>query len=270
MTQKCGISSSAFFDLKQLAWLLLGLAITIWPADMLAKPKPHADDIKISGPLTYEKFANTVRCGTPDRGCALVRWKKRPVTIALNKRGCHKKNGICTRLHLMSAVLRYAVREIDRASARIELKILPVNARADITIFMGNKAVKTWRGYSDPTNNGEASVWSRGRTIQSGQIRISNYLTGSKLLSVMLEEVVQSLGLFYDVDHKDAPEFQTIFSAKDIFGREPVRLMGWDQLLLRSVYGVGAVDPSLINLPVPRSSAIAMRVKTNRDLLSLD
>lgn len=202
--------------------------------------KPRAvDDIVVEGTLTYEKFANTVRCGSPHKKCNTVKWNRRRITVAFVAPECNKGkcSAVSSGLSGAQQALKSAIREIHRTGAAIRLLIRPPGSKADITVFMGNPVQKGWRGYSSPQNAGEFIYWMKHRRIHSAQIRISKRISGRHLRSVMLEELVQSLGFPYDIHHEKAIGEQSIFSAQYRWHKKVTRLNKWDARLLRSVYG---------------------------------
>ena len=171
------------------------------------------DDIeylKSQGKLSNETFYRVLACnGHSGQKCRdqLIKWAPKArenLTVAIQ--GVGKKFPLKKAFEI-EAALDEAVREINRAGAGIRLnRVEPGGVRPMIEIYLVNtRAGQVLRDVpsgllrGSRIQIGQVHVGFRNNTIRTAHIAISRDIPLTQIKSVMLEELVQALGLLTDI-----------------------------------------------------------------------
>lgn len=175
------------------------LLLFLWPVAASAK-----DYVRSSGALSDKSFYRLVACGAaPDRPCqhAIVHWPKPLLTVGfvdIDKRLTR------ARLREAQASLANAVDEVNQSGAGIRLRI---DKRApDIQVFLSadryadtHFAVRDIKRGIGRRTAGVTRIFFENYKIQKAVVVIAAGARKDAAKSVMLEEVVQALGLPTDI-----------------------------------------------------------------------
>ena len=178
--------------------------------------------IRSDGPLSDDDFYRLVSCAAPIAGgCQkdLVRWSPadaRDVSVAFGDVAADYPEALRS---LADAALDKAIAEVNAAGANIRLTRHDHATKPDITIYllavtMGNKITGTGLDPLDGTQVDAARTqiwWRADRSLIMAAIVIAKDISPQDLPSIMLEEVIQSLGLLTDIDG-DYHQSRSIFS----------------------------------------------------------
>jgi hypothetical protein len=169
-----------------------------------------AEHIPVSGPIDDEAFYRLVACAAPPGGeCQkpFVRWpyeRALGITVGITRIddtiGQERAAGA-------QAALVHAIDQINRSGARVWLR--NTADRPDIQVLLldiPKRSVLSGTGVDGLDGNridaAHVHVWWNGRReITRGAIVISNGVARNEMMSTMLEEVYQALGLMTDIDH---------------------------------------------------------------------
>lgn len=207
----------------------------------LAAPVAQAQDfIAVDGALEDDAFYRLIACAAPPKlPCQkpFLRWpveKRDPLRISLASL-TPALQPYQRRLYLDA--LRAAVDEIN--SVAVGLRVAAVSGEADVVVhvvetepgqIMQNTGVPELEGQLLPL--GRVALRSRNGVIKEALIALSHQTRRREIASVMLEEIVQSLGLMTDI--RSTAYRRSIFSEDSNSG---VRLVGQDAMVLRRHYG---------------------------------
>jgi hypothetical protein len=189
----------------------------VW-LSLLSGPALAGDGVPTWGLLSDADFHRLVACGAPPGGecqSGLVAWAHPEVTIAL-----HRGSGPPPALApgALSRAIDQAVAEVNAVGAALTLTRRPDDTLADIILrpsaFREGDAVSGEVGMPEGTVIGVAQMNVMGdgaghATI--GIILIAADMTPPDLRSVVLEEIVQALGLPWDIENP-AYEGRSIFA----------------------------------------------------------
>lgn len=212
----------------------------------LAGPVRAQDFVASQGILSDAEFYRLVSCGAPPRGACReqpIKWpaaKRQNLTIGFAQRDA----GFPSRtVRSVLLGLRNAIRQVNRVGADVRLTEVSAGSNADILIYLqdipeGGRIDGTGlRGLDGLTIEiGRFHVlWDRNREITRAAIVLSRDLAPRDAASVILEEVVQSLGLIWDIRNP-------AYSNASIFDEDSNRvtaLRGQDIIALRQHYPGG-------------------------------
>lgn len=166
------------------------------------------DHVSSNGQLSDENFYRQVACAAPvGRACTreMLHWPKRRLTIAIVDADQHVSQNLAT--SSLDALHR-AMHEINGVRAGVQL-FKPRSGPPDIEIYLtsgGNLTkhamVRSVRKSVGSPSVGVARVFFENYKIQKSIIVIDVPKSGRALRSVMLEEVIQSLGLMTDIRNR--------------------------------------------------------------------
>ncbi len=215
-------------------------ALMVW----LAAPVWAVDFVQTVGKLSDTDFYRLVSCGAlPGGACQAppIQWpedKRANLTIGFAQRDA----GFPSRTARASLLgLRNAIRQINRLNTGLRLVESPPGAVADILIYLqdipqgGRISGTGMRGLDGvQIEIGRFHVqWDRNRNITRAGIVLSGDLAPHDAASVILEEIVQSLGLVWDL-RNPAYRNRSIF---DEDSNSIVALRGQDAMAIRTHYG---------------------------------
>ncbi len=212
----------------------------------LTNPARAVDFVQTEGILSDAQFYRLVSCGAvPGGACAEgpIRWpagKAQSLTIGFAQRDAGFPSRTARSVLLG---LRNAIRQVNRIGANVQLTELRAGGTADILIYLqdvpeGGQIEGTGiRGLDGvPIDIGRFHVlWDRNREITRAAIVLSRDLSPRDAASVILEEIVQSLGLIWDIRnpaYRDASIF-------DEDSNRVTALRGQDIIALRQHYPGG-------------------------------
>lgn len=207
---------------------------------LLPLPAKAQEFITVPGALSDHDFYRLVACAAPPGGeCAKpeIRWPL-PRRLSLSVGVVRVDPGFPGyRLDLVDRALDAAIAEINSAGAYILLE-RSYEGDPDISVFLLDTAQG---GLIEGTGNpeidgaslavGRVGIRSLSGEIQSAAIAISRDIRRREIQGVMLEELVQALGLPTDI-HSPAYD-DSIFAEH---GNSVVRLAGQDAIALRLHY----------------------------------
>ncbi|MBF9031344.1 DUF2927 domain-containing protein [Rhodobacterales bacterium HKCCE3408] len=209
-------------------------------AGLLPAPLAAQEYISVDGPISDEDFYRLVSCAAPPGGaCAkpVVRWPD-PQRLTL-------RTGIAWasprfpayKLDLVDQALDHAVEEVNGTGAHLWLE-RHYAGPFDIPLYLVDTPVG---GLIEGTGNsqidgaemaiGRVVIRSRGAAIVSAAIAISMDISRREISSVVLEELVQALGLPTDIEAEAYD--RSIFSENS---NSAVWLRGQDAEALRRHY----------------------------------
>lgn len=206
---------------------------------LLATPAFASDGVPTVGLLSDADFHRLVACGaSPGGDCQsdLVAWANPDVTIAL-----HRGSGPVPTLPAgaLSRAVDQAVTQVNAVGADLTLTRLPDDTPADIVIrptaFVEGETVTGEPGMPSGTAIGVAQMNINGDgqgNATRATILIAADMTMVDLRSVVLEEIVQTLGMAWDIENP-AYEGRSIF-AQDT--NSVITLKGQDAAAIRLHY----------------------------------
>ncbi len=210
---------------------------------LLATPSWAIDYVETEGALSDRDFYLLVSCGAqPGSECDQppIRWpssKERSLSIGIAQRDAGFPDQ--TARHVLLG-MKNAVRQINRLGSGLRLNEVGFGETADILIYLqdvpeGGKIQGTGlRGLDGiRIEIGRFHVlWDHRREITRAGIVLSRDLEPLEAASVILEEIVQSLGLIYDIRN-------VAYRGRSIFDEDSnrvVALRGQDAKALRLHY----------------------------------
>ena len=225
--------------------LLLLAVILILP---LAAPDARAQEyIAVPGPLTDTEFYRLIACAAPPGGaCAkpLVRWndaRRRNLRIGIADVAPSFPS---YKLDLVDRAIDAAITEINATGADLFLRRV-YEGDLDIPIYLiatpqGGRIAGTSMSELDGTEMaiGRVAIRSRGAQIFSAAIAISQDIRRREIASVLLEELVQAMGLPTDIagpGHERSIFFE--------YSNSTVWLRGQDVTALRLHYPATDIPP---------------------------
>lgn len=191
------------------------------------------------GQLDDETFYRQVACAAPAGGnCSkpLIRWTERSARdLTVSIRGVDA--GYPSRhAREISAALDAAIAEINAANSGIRLRRVADGRDAKVGLFLANVRANTMlegAGRTQVLGAATVQVWSNRRSeLTNAAIIFSNNLPRRDIQSVVLEELVQSLGLMTDLRNP-------FYNNRSIFAEDSNatrRLSGQDLMALRRHY----------------------------------
>lgn len=212
--------------------LFLALAVVFAGLEVKA-----GDYIVSSGKLSDQLFYKLVACGaTPGQSCkrALLHWPKKRVNIAI----VDIENGLSQKKRLTAEQsLLNAINQINSVGSDIRL-VRSTAENADIKVFLAagsrirnHPIVRSMPKPPSRPSAGIARVFFENGNIVEALVVIAAKRGPTEVRSVMLEEVVQSLGLVNDIRNRNYRH--SIFSES---GSNTVNLKGQDAQALRLHY----------------------------------
>ena len=209
----------------------------------MASPARALDFVRSEGILSDAEFYQLVSCGAAPRGACRdqpIKWpaaKRQNLTLSIAQRDAGFPSRTARSVLLG---LRNAVRQINRIGADVQLVEASAGSAADILIYLqdtpeGGQIEGTGlRGLDGVTIEiGRFHVlWDHNREITRAGIVLSRDLDPRDAASVILEEIVQSLGLIWDIRN---PAYRN----RSIFDEDSNRvtaLRGQDIIALRQHY----------------------------------
>ncbi len=201
-----------------------------------------AEFVVTDGPLDDETFYRAVACGAiPGADCArpMARWpedRARSLTVGI----AQIDDGFPVyKLSWARAALDEAIAEINAAGADLSLTRRADGLPADIPVYLtgaprgGIVAGTGYRGLDGAQiEAGLVTIWWRDGKISSAAVALSADVRRRSIRSVMLEELVQAMGLPTDI-RGPAYRGQSIF---DEDSNAVIRLTGQDAAALRRHY----------------------------------
>ncbi|MCK0167940.1 DUF2927 domain-containing protein [Jannaschia sp. S6380] len=203
--------------------------------------------IQVPGPLPDDAFYRAVACAAEPGGTCrkpFLRWpdhRRGNLTVALSS---VKADLPSYRRDLYERGLEEALVQINALDAGLRLR--RIDGPADIEIHvvatppgevMRDTGVPDLDGALLPL--GRVALRARGGEIREALIAVSSTTRRREIASVMLEEIVQGLGLMTDIR---GPAYRRSLFSED--GNSVVRLRGQDAMALRRHYGErGASTP---------------------------
>ncbi len=209
-------------------------------AFLLAGPATAQEFIEVPGPLGNDDFYHAVACGAvPGGECRkpFLRWpdaKRGALTVSLRSVTDSLEP---YRRALYDAGLDAAVAQVNGAGAGLRLR--RISGPADIEIhvvatppgeIMRDTGVPDLDGALLPL--GRVALRARDGEIREALIAVSGQARRREIASVLLEEVVQGLGLMTDIR---SPAYHRSLFSED--GNSVVHLRGQDAMALRRHYG---------------------------------
>ncbi len=196
------------------------------------------------GPMDDESFYRLVACAAaPGGACAkpLVRWTARDardLTVSIQ--------GVApgysgARQQAISAALDAAIAEINAAGAGIRLRRVADGSRAKVALFLADVpegTVLMGSSSRDRTRLGAATVqvWAdNSYNLTNAAIIVARDIRMQDIRSIVLEELVQSLGLLTDLRNP-------YYTRRSIFSEDSnatLQLAGQDVMALRRHYPRG-------------------------------
>ncbi|PIB22864.1 hypothetical protein BFP76_10065 [Amylibacter kogurei] len=223
---------------------LLGLLMVM----IGAFPVSAQDFTRSSGKLSNQAFYKSIACkAKPGQACqtSLRRWPKQlrnNISVGLVGVQGVSKNGAYAAA--TEAAIKNAVQQVNAVDAGVQLRFYSGNAarNANIQVHLvkprgKNRIIKN-TGYrfldGQKANNAISASATVGKYILSSGIAVSvDRVKQSKLSSILLEEVVQSLGLTWDI-HNPYYDKRSIFAQ---VGTDSItKLTGQDAQVLRMHY----------------------------------
>ena len=222
-------------SIRMIARISLFFALILIPFSVVAQ-----EFITIPTRVSDEAFYRLVACAAPPGGdCAKpeIRWSE-PRRLALTIGITQIDDSFPSyKLSLVDAAIDAAITEINRAGAYLLLERV-YEGTPDISIYLLETAQG---GVIEGTGNvemdgetlavGRVAIRSVGGEIQDAAIALSRDIRRREVASVVLEELVQAMGLPTDVQ---SPAYQDSIFSED--ANSVVRLRGQDAEALRRHY----------------------------------
>ncbi|WP_055663384.1 DUF2927 domain-containing protein [Jannaschia seosinensis] len=213
---------------------------------LLAAPAAAQEFVFTHGTLSDENFYRAVACAAPPGGAChkpFLRWpqaREEAVSIALSSL---PDDLSADRRMLYETGLEAAIAQVNALGARITLR-RATDAPADIEIHVVDAVpgeVVTGTGVPDLDGAvlelGRVALRARDGEIGHAVIAVSASAPSREIASILLEEIVQGLGLMTDIA---GPAYRrSLFSET---GNSVTRLTGQDAMALRRHYARGAED----------------------------
>ncbi|MGJ8546925.1 MAG: DUF2927 domain-containing protein [Sulfitobacter sp.] len=185
------------------------LLAAIWAVLFLggaALAAPPTDYVETEGELSDRDFYRLVACAAPPgKPCAraMLRWRKRDISVGL----VHVDRAFLgKKIKRAEASIERAVQQINGIDFPIRMRMVPNGQRADISVYlMDTPRKQVMRAPQVPEINGtwvgnaSTRIMAKGQRITATQVIFSRDLGIGAYESVMLEELVQSLGLITDI-----------------------------------------------------------------------
>ncbi|MFN3972553.1 MAG: DUF2927 domain-containing protein [Gemmobacter sp.] len=143
------------------------------------------------------------------------------------------------RARLVEAAVRSALEEVNGAGAGLRMRLVAPGERPHIRIWRSRlhegDVTRNTPGFPDgiAVGVGQFQIWWNGdRVLERASILISSDIAVDHIRSVVLEEIVQSLGLWHDVEGAG-------YAGRSIFDNDSnmvTRLAGQDRAILRRHY----------------------------------
>jgi len=215
-------------------------ALSLLAALGLAAPLAAQEFVSLGGPVNDETFYRVVACAAPPGGSCRkpeIRWPE-PRNTALRVGIVQIDAGFPDyKFDLVDRALDDAIAEINGAGANLLLERV-YEGTPEIPIYLletpeGGRMAGTGNGEIDgqTLSIGRVALRTRGGEIRAAAIAISRDIRRREVASVMLEELVQAMGLPTDVR---SPAYRrSIFSEE---GNSVVWLRGQDAEALRRHY----------------------------------
>lgn len=204
------------------------------------QPAAAQEFIEVDGPLDDETFYRVVACGAaPEGDCAkpIIRWpsdRQLQLRVGIADVG---ESFADYRFDILDRALDDAIEQINRSGARLFLE-RAYEGEFDIPVYLTDTAQGgIIRGTGRPELDGSriavgrVVLRSRGGEITGAAIAISRDVRRREIASVMLEELVQAMGLPTDIS---SPAYtRSVFSETS---NSVVWLRGQDAEALRRHY----------------------------------
>lgn len=226
---------------------MLGLRVALLLGGLLAAFAGSAmagtEFLKSRGPLSDDQFYRTLACsGARDPECEnrKLRWpapQRHNLTVAVAAPGNRVSKKITAEIN---AAVNRAIAEINGSGA--DIRLVQVSAKqqaAAITIYPVNASIGgVMKEVASPMMRGSriqlghVHVRFRRNTIRTAHIAISRQIPLSQIDSVVLEELVQALGLLTDI-------LNPYYKRRSIFAEDcncTRTLEGQDQMALQQHY----------------------------------
>jgi len=209
---------------------------------LLSGPASAVEFISYSGRVSDEAFYRMVACAAPPGGSCTKPFTRWPV---------YKSERLTVGIALVNAdfpdykrawveaALGGAVAEINSVGADIRLRLVDDGSSVDIPVFLTGTARggvirdTGFRGLDGSTiQAGLMTLWWRNGEIRASGIALSKDLRRRSIRSVVLEELVQALGLATDLRNP-------AYAKRSIFDEDSnavIRLTGQDAEALRRHY----------------------------------
>ncbi len=201
-----------------------------------------AEYVETDGALSDSDFYRAVACGAaPGAPCEkpFTHWPAaKALNLSVSIEGIHP-DFPTYKVAAVEIALTEAVDEINNVRAAVRLHILPAGTQADIPVYLtgagrGKQVRDTgFQGLDGSViQAGLVTLWWRDGVIRSSGIALSRDLRRRSIRSVLLEELVQSLGLATDLRNPS-------YAGKTIFDEDSnavTRLVGQDAQVLRLHY----------------------------------
>lgn len=199
--------------------------------------------IRTDGRLSDDDFYRLVSCAAPVAGgCQkdLVRWSPadaKDISVSI----VNVSADYPQRLHILAEkALDAALAEVNKAGASLHLTHSDINIKPDIAIYLlplqaGDAISGTGLFPLDGTRieAARAQLWWRAdRSLINGAIVLTKDITPGHMASILLEEIVQAMGLLTDIEG-DYYHTRSIFSDSS---NETTRLGPQDIMVLRRHY----------------------------------
>jgi hypothetical protein len=199
---------------------------------------PEADGVRADGLIDDADLYRLATCGAPPKGdCAgpVLRWDRPRLTLTVAPSADPVPKGLDLAI---TAAARHAAGQINSAGAGIWIELVPAGP-ADITLrptALPEGALLTETpGFSGPglMGVGYATVWSDADdVITEAVILISTSIAPQDLTSVVLEELMQSMGFVHDIN---GPAYEGV-SILSQTSNATTTIAGQDAALLRLHY----------------------------------
>ncbi len=211
---------------------------------LLCQPAWAVDSVVSKGKLSDRDFYRLIACAAPPGAACqrpFLRWSERDARD-ITVRIVEIESPISARrLSLAKDSVQHAVNEINGVGAAVKLRLID-EGEPDIAVsfITGEIAAgdRRLRGVDDVFLLGSAAavaeVFSdrRTRNIDFARVTISRFVSDRRMKSVVLEEIVQSLGLMTDV-HNQFYHHRSVFSET---GSSTKRLRGQDAMAVMVHY----------------------------------
>lgn len=221
----------------------MGRVFVLMLALLLAAPMAGAETVvRLDRPVADADFHKAVACGArPGGACreAFVRWGRRTradLRVALLPAD---REYPAAKAALVADAVDLALREINGAGTSLRLRQVGADQKPHIVITRSRlregDLSRGLRNIPDgiPIGVGYFQIWWNGdKVMERAGIVISSDISPSDIRSVVLEELVQSLGLWHDVEGAG-------YAGRSVFDNNSnavQRLTGQDLAILRLHY----------------------------------
>lgn len=189
------------------------MMVRIWVAlvAMMLAPAAGAETlVRLNAPVSDAEFHRAVACAAKPGGpcrAELVRWGRRTRTDLRVALLPADPGYPAERSGLVVDALEAAIRQINGAGAGLKLRRVAPDMRPHILVTRSAlKEGERTRGVPNFPDGDRIGVgrfqiwWNDDRVLQRAGILISSDINPNDIRSVMLEELVQSLGLWHDIE----------------------------------------------------------------------